>query len=134
MKRLLALLVLPLVLTVTGCSMLGGGDWDEVQVSFDASTTSGDYTLVVTPTEATYTLDGKATSHELPTGVWTVLTTGLKTLGDRTGDACLDGQTILIEASAAGEVKQAFEANSCDAGDAFTQAQSLIEQVLSRLR
>ena len=134
MKRLVALLVLPLVLAVTGCSLLGGSDWDEVKVSFDASTASGDYTLVMTPAEATYTLDGKATTHELPTGVWTALTTGLKALGDRTGEACLDGQTILIEASAAGEVKQAFEANSCDAGDAFTQAQSLIEQVLSRLR
>lgn len=66
--------------------------------------------------------------------MWTVLTTGLKTLGDRTGDACLDGQTIIIEASAAGEVKQTFEANSCDAGDTFSQARSLIEQVLSRLR
>lgn len=138
MKRALVLLLLPLLLIAGGCStLLGTGDWDEVKVTFQSGSDAdqpGDYTLLVTPTEASYTLDGKATTHELPSGAWEALTTGLRALGDHAGENCLDGQNLTIQALAAGTVKQTFEATSCDAGDALGQAQALIEQVISRLK
>ena len=40
----------------------------------------GDYTLVVTPTGASYTVEGKETRQELPDGAWSALTTGVLAL------------------------------------------------------
>lgn len=135
MKRVLALVFLPLLLTVTGCSMLGGSDWEQVTATYDSGPeASGDYTLVVTPTEVVYTLEGDATTHELPNGVWTALTAGLSALGDHSSEACPDGQLLTIQAVAGGEVKQTFETSSCDAGESLGQAKALIEQLLSRLK
>lgn len=136
MKRLLVLLLLPL-LAVAGCSsVLGTGDWDEVRVTFASGVDNeqpGNYTLVVTPEQASYTLDGKTTSHELPTGTWQVLTTGVRSLGAHPAEGCLDGALLTIEAMADGTVKQTFEASSCDAEGLLDTAQSLIQQVISRL-
>lgn len=135
MKRVLALLALPIVMVVSGCStILGTGDWDQVKVSYLATADGDDYTLVVTPTEASYTLDGKATSHELPSGAWDLLTTGLRTFGDHTSENCPDGSVVTIEASAGGTVKQTFAASSCDTDGVFSTAQTLIEQVISQLK
>lgn len=138
MKRLLALLALPLIVAVGGCStLLGTGDWDEVRVSYTsglAAEQAGDYTLVVTPAKASYTLDGKPTSYDLPEGTWDLLTTGVRTLGAKDGGGCLDGATLIIEASAGGSVKQSFEANSCDADGLLDRAKSLIEQVVNQLK
>ncbi|MCW5951762.1 MAG: hypothetical protein KIT69_05860 [Propionibacteriaceae bacterium] len=135
MKRVIALLILPVLLVLGGCStILGTGDWDQVKVSYLSSADGDDYTLLVTPTEASYTLAGEASTHELPSGVWDLLTTGVRSLGDHTSDTCADGSVLTIEASAAGTVKQTFAASSCDADGLFSTAQSLIEQVVSRLK
>lgn len=134
MKRVLVLLVLPVLLVLSGCStILGTGDWDEVKVAYSGST-EGDYSLVVTPTEVSYTLDGKASTHELPAGAWTALTTGVRALGSHTAGNCADGSAITIQASAAGTVKQTFEASSCDADGVFATAKQLVEQVVSQLK
>ncbi|MEA5118094.1 MAG: hypothetical protein VB036_10820 [Propionicimonas sp.] len=138
MKRCLVLLLLPLLLVATGCSsVLGTGDWDQVKVTYLSGSDAkqaGDYTLVVTPKQASYTLDGKESTHELPTGAWQVLTTGVRTLGAHTPKNCLDGASLAIEASAEGSVKQSFEATSCDAGDLLNQAKAVAEQVISQLK
>ncbi|MGC4152383.1 MAG: hypothetical protein QM628_04810 [Propionicimonas sp.] len=135
MKRALALLVLPILLLAGGCStILGTGDWDQVKVTYLATADGDDYTLVVTPTEASYTLDGKASSHELPSGAWDLLTTGLRTFGDHTSENCPDGSVVTIEASAAGTVKQTFAASSCDTDGLFSTAKTLIEQVVAQLK
>lgn len=139
MKRLLlVVLALPLLVVASGCSsLLGTADWDQVKVSYFAASTAeqpGDYTLVVTPKQASYTLDGKASTHELPEGVWELLTTGVRTLGTHEPGSCLDGALLIIEASSSGTVKQTFEASSCDAGDLLDQAQGLIQQVISQLK
>ena len=135
MKRVLVLLVLPILVALGGCStILGTGDWDQVKVTYLANADGDDYTLVVTPTEASYTLDGKASSYELPSGAWNLLTTGIRTLGDHTGESCPDGSTLTIEASAAGSVKQTFAASSCDTDGVFSTAKALIEQVVSQLK
>lgn len=134
MKRLLALLVLPIVLVVSGCSaFLGTGDWDQIKVSYLAAE-GDDYNLVVTPTSASYTLDGNASSHELPSGAWDLLTTGLRTLGDHTSESCPEGSTVTIEASATGTIKQTFAASSCDADGMFDTAQTLVEQLVNQLK
>lgn len=138
MKRLLALLVLPLLLVMSGCSsLLGTGDWDQIKVAYSSdsgATRGGDYTLVVTPKGVSYTLDGKTTTHDLPSGSWQVLTTGVRALGAHSGASCADGSLIKIEASAAGAVKQTFESTSCDAGDLLGKAQDLIQQLIGQLK
>ncbi len=135
MKRAIALFVLPILLVLGGCSaVLGTGDWDRVAVTYLSSADAESYTLVVTPTEASYTMGGEASTHELPSGVWELLTTGVRTLGEHTSDSCPDGSTLTIEASAAGTTKQTFAASSCDADGVFASAQALIEQVVSRLK
>ncbi|MGC3954770.1 MAG: hypothetical protein QM804_11110 [Propionicimonas sp.] len=138
MKRALVLLVLPLLVALGGCSsLLGTGDWDEVKVSYAAgfeAERAGDYTLVVTPKQASYTLDGKATSYDLPEGTWEVLTTGVRALGGHESQECLDGAQLTIEASAAGKSKQSFEATSCDADGLLERAKGVIEQVISQLK
>jgi hypothetical protein len=137
MKRILVGVVV-LLLALSGCSqVLGTADWDRIEASFtaDASTGSkGDYTLVVTPTEASYTIDGKTSSQKLPEGAWTTLTTGVRALGPREGAACADGQAIQILAKAGGAVKQTYQANSCDAGDAMKQAKALLEQFIALIK
>lgn len=138
MKRLLAVLVLPLLLVIGGCSsILGTGDWDQIKVTYASGSDAeqpGDYTLVVTPEQASYTLDGKASTRDLPSGSWEVLTTGVRSLGEHTAGDCLDGALLTIEASASGTVKQTFEASSCDSDELLGRAQSLIEQVVSQLK
>lgn len=136
MRRLLA--ALAALLLLTGCAqVLGTGDWTQVEVRFQAGSAKdqkGNYTLLVTPTEATYTLDGTSSSHELPQGVWDALTTSIRTLGDRESEACPGGQFLTIEASAGDAVKQTYQASSCDAGDALKQAQGVLDQVLNLVR
>lgn len=136
MRRLVA--VLAAVLLLSGCAqVLGTGDWTRIEVNFQAGSAAdqkGNYTLVVTPSEATYTLDGTSSSHELPQGAWDALTTGIRTLGGRESEACPGGQFLTIEASAGDVVKQTYQASSCDAGDALKQAQALLEQVLNLVR
>lgn len=138
MRRLLAALVLPLFLILAGCSqVLGTAEWDRIDVTFDAGSApeqTGDYTLTATPTQATYELDGKPSTQELPQGVWELLTTGVRAFGQRESQACPGGEYLVIEASAKGAVKQTFQASSCDAGDALEQAKALIEQVVQRLQ
>ncbi len=131
--------VLVLLLAFAGCSqMFGTADWDEIEVTFtpadDAGQTMPGYTLVVTPTEATYTLDGDEKTAQLPEGAWSALTTGVRAFGDRKGTACTGKGSITIRASAVGTVKQNFEANGCDAGDVFEQAQALVSQVIAQLK
>lgn len=134
MKRALVLLVLPILVMVSGCStLLGTGDWDQVKVDYLTNTEGDDHRLVVTPTEASITLDDQVTSHELPSGTWDLLTTGLRALGDHSSDACPDGSVLTIEASAAGTVKQTFAASSCDTDGVFDTAQTLIEQLIAQL-
>lgn len=137
MKRLLSLLVLPLLLVLAGCSsLLGTGDWDLVKVTYapGSEESAPGYALVVTPEQASYTLDGKESVHELPAGTWDLLTTGVRALGDHASPECLDGAHLTIEASAAGSVKQTFEATTCDAGDLLANAQGLIQQVINQLK
>lgn len=138
MKRVLILLAAPLLFVLAGCSsLLGTGDWDQVKVTYlsgSDETPRGDYTLVVTPKQASYTLNGKESTHELPSGVWEVLTTGVRGLGAHTSDSCLDGASLTIEAAAKGSVKQRFEATSCDAGDLLKQAKGVVEQVVNQLK
>lgn len=135
MKRLLALLLLVLV---TGCSPAPGtADWDQIEATFDAGSTqgqTGNYTVVVTPTEATYEVDGKPGSRELREGVWALLTTGVRALGDRSSEPCPGGEFISITATSDGVAKQTFQASSCDAGDTLDQAKALIDQVLQRVQ
>jgi len=130
--------VLVLLLALTGCSqVLGTADWDKIEVSYtspDGATDLGDYTLVVTPTEATYTFNGEEKSDTLPDGAWTALSTGVRALGDRKGVACEGKGSISITASAAGAAKQSFEANGCDAGDVFKQATDLMAQIIAQIK
>ena len=138
MKRLLLALVVPLALLWSGCAqVMGTADWDRIDVTFQAGSTqnqTGNYTLTATPTRAEYVLDGKPSTHDLPQGVWDVLTGGVRTLGDRDSEACPGGEYLVIEASAQGAVKQTFQASSCDAGGVLDQAKALIEQVVQRLQ
>lgn len=125
--------VLVALLALTGCSqVIGTADWDRIEVSSTA-VAGGDYTLVVTPDEFTYTVDGKATADKLPDGVWTTLTTGVRALGGREAVKCADGQAIQIRALAGTTLKQSYAANSCDAGDALKQAQALVEQFIATI-
>jgi len=139
MKRLVVA-VLALLLTLTGCSqVLGTADWDTIQVTYKSPAgatdlPAGDYTLVVTPTDATYTVNGEKKSNKLPDGAWTALTTGVRAFGDRKGTDCSDKGSITITASVAGTVKQNFEANGCDAGDAFKQATDLVAQIIAQIK
>ena len=119
--------------------MLGTAEWDKVEVTFTGpegptDQTMGDYTLVVTPTEATYTLNGETKSAKLADGAWGALTTGVRAFGDRKGTACNGKGSITIKASAAGATKQNFEANGCDAGDVFAQASDLVAQVIAQIK
>ncbi len=118
--------------------MLGTADWDKIEVTYtspeDPGLTMGDYTLVVTPTEAMYTLNGEKKSGTLPEGAWAALTTGVRALGERKGMACSGKGSIAITASAAGSAKQSFEANGCDAGDAFKQATDLVAQIIAQIK
>ncbi len=139
MKRLVVA-VLALLLTLTGCSqVLGTADWDKIEVTYTSpegatDLPAGDYTLVVTPTDATYTINGEKKSDKLPDGAWTALSTGVRALGDRKGAACSGKGSIAITASAAGAAKQSFEANGCDAGDAFKQATDLVAQIIAQIK
>ncbi|HQY99743.1 MAG TPA: hypothetical protein PKV13_11605, partial [Propionicimonas sp.] len=128
MKRIALVMV---ALLLSGCSLIGSTSWDKVEVDFSAGTTdAGDYQLVVTPKQVTYTADGDTTSQDLPEGAWTALATGLGALGARTSEPCPDGQFLEVRAKAGDQVKQTFQASSCDAGDAFDQVQALLEQVI----
>ena len=137
MRRITAGLLL-LLLALAGCAeALGTADWDRVEVRYTADNGTGpkgDYTLVVTPTEASYTIDGKETRQKLPDGAWSALTTGVRAFGDRKGAECADQGEIAIQASAGGAVKQNFEANGCDAGDVFEQAQALVAQIIAQVK
>jgi hypothetical protein len=131
--------VLVLLLSLAGCSQaIGTADWDKIEVTYkspvDPGLTMGDYTLVVTPTEAIYTLNGDKKTEKLPDGAWAALTTGVRAFGDRKGVACVDKGSITITASAAGTAKQNFEANGCDAGDVFKQASELVAQVIAQIK
>jgi hypothetical protein len=126
------------LLALSGCSqVLGTADWDRIEASFSAGIATGEkggYTLVVTPTEVTYTIDGKESSEKMPDGLWTTLTTGVRALGAREGSTCADGEAVQIVAKAASTVKQSFQANSCDAGDAMKQAKALLDQVIALIK
>ena len=132
--------VLVLLLTLAGCSqVLGTADWDKIEVTYTSPKGStdlpaGDYVLVVTPTEASYTINGESKSGKLPDGAWTALTTGIRALGDRKATACTDKGSITITASAAGTAKQNFAANGCDAGDVFKQATDLVAQIIAQIK
>ena len=138
MNRLIASALVSLAVVLSGCAqVMGTADWDRIEVSYQAGSAenqTGNYSLTVTPTEASYEADGKPASYELPAGVWDVLTGGVRALGGRDGEACPGGEVLVIEASAQGAVKQEFEASSCDADGALSQAKVLIEQVLQRLQ
>lgn len=122
-----------MLLALTGCSqVLGTTDWDRIEASYAGD--SGAYTLVVTPTEASYTLDGKTSSQKLPDGVWTTLTTGVRALGARAITPCANGESVEIVAKAGATVKQTFAANSCDAGDAMKQAKALLDQIIQLIK
>lgn len=126
--------ILVVLLALTGCSQaIGTADWDRIEVSYAAGG-GGDYTLVVTPAEFTYTVDGKETADKLPDGAWATLTTGVRALGGREAVKCADGQEIRIRALSGTAVKQAYAANSCDAGDALKQAQALVEKVIALIQ
>lgn len=133
-KRFLVLLLALALSALSGCSqLLGTSDWDRISVTYSAGSApgqTGNYTLVVTPTDVSYELDGKRTTEKLPDGAWDTLVTGVRALGARQGDGCPGGQFIAIQAKAGSGVKQSFQASSCDAGDAFAQAKALIEQVV----
>ena len=129
MERILGLL---LVLTLSGCSLLGSSSWDQVKVAFSGAD-KGDYTLVVTPKQAIYTIDGKATSEDLPEGAWTAVATGVAALRARTSKEC-DGQRLKIQALSGGDVLQTFEATSCDGGEALEQAKGVLDQLIAQLR
>lgn len=132
--------VLVLLLALAGCSqVLGTADWDKIEVTYTSPEGAtdlpmGDYTLVVTPTDASYTLNGDKKSDKLPDGAWTAVSTGVRALGDRKGTACSGKGSITITASAAGTAKQNFEANGCDAGDVFKQATDLVAQVIAQIK
>lgn len=127
-----------LLLALSGCTqVLGTSDWDRIEASFSAGIADNPksgYTLVVTPTEASYTIDGKESSQKLPDGAWVTLTTGIRALGAREGTTCADGEAVQIVAKAGSTVKQSFQANSCDAGDAMKQAKALLDQVISLIK
>ncbi|MGB7961959.1 MAG: hypothetical protein WCF12_03235 [Propionicimonas sp.] len=137
MKRLL-LILLPVFLLFAGCAQLmGTSDWDTIQVTYSGSAVAepkGNYTFTITPTEATYTIDGKSQSVELPKGAWDALGAGVRGLGERTSQPCPGSQTIGIIAKSAGVVSQSFEASSCDAGGVFDQAQQLVNMLLQLVR
>ena len=131
--------VVVLLLALGGCSqMLGTADWDKIEVAYtaaeDPGQVLGDYTLVVTPTEVTYTVNGEAKTEKLLDGAWSALSVGVRGFGDRKGVECSGKGSITIKASAAGTVKQNFEANGCDAGDAFAQATALVAQVMAQIK
>ena len=131
--------VVVLLLALVGCSqVLGTADWDRIEVAYTAAEDPGqvlsDYTLLVTPAEVTYTLNGDAKTEKLPDGAWSALSTGVRAFGDRKGVECAGKGSITIKASAAGAVKQNFEANGCDAGDAFDQATALVAQVIAQIK
>lgn len=129
MKRILGLL---LALALSGCALVGGSEWDRVEVAFSGAA-DGNYTLVVTPTKATYTIEGKKSSHDLPDGAWPALRTGVAALGERTSKPC-DGPSVAIKALAGDAVKQVFQASSCDGGEALAQAQAVLAQIIAQLR
>ena len=137
MKRFL-LVLLPLLLLVTGCAQLmGTSDWDSIEVSYTGSAVpdqSGNYSFTITPTEATYTIDGKSQKAELAQGAWQALVTGVRALGERTTQPCPGSQTIRITAKSGSAVSQSFEASSCDAGEVFDQAQQLADMLLRMFR
>ncbi|MBK9697245.1 MAG: hypothetical protein IPO80_07570 [Propionibacteriaceae bacterium] len=61
--RRVAVGVLVLLLSLTGCSqVLGIADWDKIVVNY-TDEAGGDHALVVTPAEAISTIDGEETSH-----------------------------------------------------------------------
>lgn len=132
--------VLVLLLALAGCSqVLGTAEWDKIEVSFTSPEDAtdlpmGDYTMVVTPTEVTYSLNGQDKTAKLVDGAWSALTTGVRAFGDRKGVACSGKGSISIKASAAGTAKQSFEANGCDAGDVFKQATDLMAQVIAQIK
>ena len=128
-----------LLLALAGCSQaLGTADWDKIEVLYtaaeDPGQVLGDYMLVVTPTDVTHTVNGEAKTEKLLEGAWSALSVGIRAFGDRKGVECSGKGSITIKASAAGTVKQNFEANGCDAGDAFTQATALVEQVMAQIK
>lgn len=130
--------VMVVLLALSGCSqVLGTSDWDRIEATFSAGmadNAKAGYTLVVTPTEASYTVDGKKNSQKLPDGAWTTLTTGIRALGAREGTTCADGEAVQIVAKAGSTVKQSFQANSCDAGDVMKQAKALLDQVIALIK
>lgn len=136
MKRLVA--VLAALLLVSGCSqVLGTTEWTRIEVIYQAGSAkdqNGNYSLVVSPSEAVYTLDGKESSQELPQGAWETLTTGIRALGARESQPCPGGQFLSITAKAGESVKQAYQASSCDAGDALAQAQAAVGRVLELIK
>lgn len=134
MKRALTLLLMPLFLVLSGCSLLGGDDWEEVRVSLQSTGDKPSFSAVVTPSEATFTVDGKQTSQELPTGTWQVITAAVGSLGDRKAEKCPDGELVKVDARAGGTVKFSFSASSCDAEDALSKVRPLVDQLLALLR
>lgn len=137
MKRIIVVL-LPVLLLFAGCAQLMGvADWDTIEVSYEGSAVpeqKGSYSLTITPTEATYTIDGKTQTAELAAGAWDALVTGVRALGERTSTPCPGSQAIRITAKSGSSVSQSFEASSCDAGEVFDQAQQLAEMLLQMFR
>lgn len=137
MKRIV-LVLLPLLLLFASCAqVMGVADWDTIEVSYAGSAVPGQkdsYSLTITPTEATYTIDGKSQTAELAPGAWGALVTGVRALGARTSQPCPGSQTIRITAKSGSEVSQSFEASSCDAGEVFSQAQQLAEMFVQLFR
>jgi hypothetical protein len=133
--------VLVFLLALSGCSQaLGTADWDRIDVAYTSpegatELPTGDYTLVVTPTQLSYALNKeKPKTQKLPDGAWAALTTGVRAFGDRKPATCAGKGSIRITASAAGTAKQDFAANGCDAGDAFKQATDLFAQLLAQIK
>lgn len=136
-KRILVLL-LPVLLLFTGCAQLmGTSGWDTIEVTFTGSATKdqkANYTLAITPTTATYKVNGETQKTELPQGTWDALVTGVRALGERSSQSCPGGQTIRITARSGGQVSQTFEASSCDAGGLFDQAKQVADMLLRLFR
>lgn len=135
MRRIASLLAVALLLA--GCSLpFGPTDWNRIEITYDAGTTQpdqGDYTLVITPTQATFSRD-PGNPQKLPEGVWPVITAGLQALGPRQGVPCPEGPSIRILAKNDDTVKQSFEASKCDSGDALAQAEAAVTKILEALK
>ncbi len=137
MNRTLGLVV-AMMLALTGCAqVMPMAEWTQVKVSYTAGSAPGqlgNYMVVITPKQATFTGDDGTSTRELPPGAWDSVVTAARALGARDGEPCPGGEAIWVAAGTEKETLQKFTASSCDDGELISKAKSVASGVLSLFR